>query len=97
MIFTKIYLVSNKTKYAKAKITLRSNVLRYHFCLPEVDIQVQNGHGTSEVPCLELMELVCKVLIGHFRPVYLLQVRDHWNHSSITLSKSWVGLKKSKI
>ena len=30
-----------------SQITLRSNVLDHHFYLPEVDMQVQNGHGAS--------------------------------------------------
>ena len=31
--------------YDYSQITLRSNVLHHHFYLPEVDMQVQNGHG----------------------------------------------------
>ena len=31
----------------EAKLLLGSNVLHHHFYLPEVDIQVQNGHGAS--------------------------------------------------
>ena len=50
---------------------------------PEVNIQVQNDHGvlSSLVSCIKsittemllCMEPVCKVLHGHFGPVYLLQ------------------------
>ena len=46
------------------------------FFLPDVDKQVQNGHGASSrlVPCLKWLELGCLVLLGHFGHVYLLQV-----------------------
>ena len=33
--------------YIESEYTIRSNVLHHHFSLPEVDIQVQNGHGAS--------------------------------------------------
>ena len=43
---------------------LRSNVLRHHFYLPKVIIQVQNGNGVLNrlARCLKCMELACWVL-----------------------------------
>ena len=60
----------------KAKLFQENNVFHHPFYLPEVNIQVQNGHGVLSrlVPCLKCMELACQVLNGHFGPVYLLQV-----------------------
>ena len=54
----------------------RSNVFHHHFNLPEVNIQVQNGHGVLNrlVPCLKRIKLAFQVLHGHFEPVYLRQV-----------------------
>ena len=49
----------------------------HHFYLPEVNMQVQNGHGGlwRLVPCLKCMELALQILHGHFWPVlYLLHV-----------------------
>ena len=48
--------------------------------LPEVDIQVQSGHGA---PFLKWMELDCQVLLGHFGPVYLLQVSMAFSKSQM--------------
>ena len=58
------------------QFVLRTNVLRHHFYLPEVNIQVQNGHEVISrlVVCLKCMEVACQVLQSHFEPVHLLQV-----------------------
>ena len=48
----------------------------HHFYLPEVNIQVQNGHKVLGrlVSCISEMGLAYWVLYDHFRYLYLLQV-----------------------
>ena len=65
-----VWFVSNKSL---SQIILRSNILRHHFYLPKVTIQVQNGNGVLKrlVPCLKCMELACWVLQSSLKPVLL--------------------------
>ena len=47
-----------------------SRLALLHFYLPEVNIQVKNGHGTQQACSISYvntyMEVACQVLNGHF-------------------------------
>ena len=53
------------------------------------------------VPCLKWMELGCQVLLGNFRPVYLLQVsknddEEQCFHKKGCLSRGWIEKKYTR-
>ena len=58
-----------------SQIILRSNILRHHFYLPKVIIQVKNSNGGLKrlVPCLKCMELACWVLQASLNLYYCLR------------------------
>ena len=60
----------------KAKLFLEATFFIIIFTYLKLIVQVQNGQEVLNrlVLCLKCMELACRVLHGHFAPVYLLQV-----------------------